>query len=134
MNKRLNNTKSKHVHEGTFSPASIIGKFPPLTLNVNQVGLNHERSTEKMSSSTDTDSTIFLTDSAKIIKEKVNMYAVSGSRGNGSLEAHKMLGGDVAADIPCQYLKFFEMDDIKLHEIYEKFSKGEVSCSETIVN
>ena len=99
-------------------PCSIIGKFiPPLTGNDG-----------KMSSSLSQQSTIFLTDDEKTITKKVNKYARSGSKGDGSLEQHKKLGGDVKADIPCQYLKFFEMDDEKLNNIYSKFASGDLSC------
>ena len=57
-------------------------------------------------------------------------HSLSGSRGNGSLEDHKKLGGDVEADISCQYLKYIEFDDNKLKENIEKFGKGQLSCGE----
>lgn len=85
----------------------------------------------KMSSSVGQEATIFLTDSPNVIKEKIKKYAFSGSRGSGSLEDHRRLGGDVESDIPCKYLKYFEFDDEKLNKIYESFSKGEMTCSQT---
>jgi glutamate/tyrosine decarboxylase-like PLP-dependent enzyme len=101
-------------------PCSIIGKFiPPLTGNDG-----------KMSSSISQQSTIFLTDDEQTISKKVMKYAKSGSKGDGSLKQHQELGGDVNADIPCQYLKFFEMDDEKLNKIYSEFSSGKLSCGE----
>lgn len=84
----------------------------------------------KMSSSLNKESTIFLNDDADTIRKKV-MIAKSGSRGSGSLEDHKKLGGDVAEDIACEYLRYFELDDEKLNNITTLFSKGEMSCGET---
>ncbi len=67
-----------------FSPCSIIGEFiPPLTFDKN--GEAQQCSTGKMSSSVSADSTIFLTDTLKEIARKVNKYAFSGSRGDGTL-------------------------------------------------
>ena len=104
-----------------LSPCSIIGKFiPPLT------GIEG-----KMSSTVSQKSTIFLTDTEKEIKNKINKFAFSGAGGNGSLEDHKKYGGNVDIDIPCQYLKFFEMDDEKLNEIYKGFKEGKITCGET---
>ena len=84
-----------------------------------------------MSSSISADSTIFLTDTPAQIKKKVNKYAFSGSRGDGTLESHRKLGGDVTADVACQYLNFFETDDEILHDIYRKFDAGELTCGDT---
>ena len=104
-----------------LSPCSIIGKFiPPLTGNE-----------DKMSSSVSKQSTIFLTDDEKTIKNKINKYAFSGAGGNGSLEEHRKYGGNIDLDIPCQYLKFFEMDNEKLNEIFKGFKEGKITCGET---
>ena len=101
---------------------SIMGKFiPPLT------GIHQG----KMSSSLNQQTTIFLTDDPKTIKMKINKYSFSGGGGDGTLEQHKKFGGNVEKDIPCQYLKFFELDDSKLNDILTKFSKGELSCGDT---
>ena len=94
-------------------PCSIIGKFiPPLT------GIEG-----KMSSSVSKQSTIFLTDDASTIKTKVMKYSFSGGGGDGSLKDHRLYGGNIEKDIPCQYLKFFEMDDDKLSKIYKGFKE-----------
>ena len=104
-----------------LSPCSIIGKFiPPLT-----------GSDGKMSSSISKQSTIFLTDDENTIKSKIKKFAFSGAGGDGSLEDHKKFGGNIEKDIPCQYLKFFEMDDEKLKDIYKGFSEGKITCGET---
>ena len=104
-----------------LSPCSIIGKFiPPLTGNVG-----------KMSSSISQQSTIFLTDNEKEIKNKILKYSYSGGGGDGSLKDHQKYGGNVDVDIPCQYLKFFELDDEKLNNIYKNFKEGKITCGET---
>ena len=101
-------------------PCSIMSTFiPPLT-----------GSSGKMSSSVGMDATLFLTDDEKTIRTKINKHAFSGSKGNGSLEDHKKLGGDIVTDISYQYLRYFEMDDKKLAEIKEQFSSGKLSCSQ----
>lgn len=101
-------------------PASIISKFiPPLT------GLEG-----KMSSSVNTESSIFLSDTENIIRKKIKKYGFSGGGGNGSLEEHRKYGGNINTDISYQYLTYFETDDVKLNEIKEKFSQGEMTCSE----
>ena len=104
-----------------LSPCSIIGKFiPPLTGNDG-----------KMSSSVSHQSTIFLIDDEKTIKNKVLKYSYSGGGGDGSLKDHQKFGGNVEVDIPCQYLKFFEMDEEKLNNIFTGFKEGKISCGET---
>ena len=102
-------------------PCSIIGKFiPPLTGNEG-----------KMSSSISQQSTIFLTDDEKVIRNKVLKYSYSGGGGDGTLKDHQLYGGNVDIDIPCQYLKFFEMDDQKLNSIFQGFKEGKITCGET---
>ena len=102
-------------------PCSIIGKFiPPLTGNEG-----------KMSSSISQQSTIFLTDDEKVIRNKVLKYSYSGGGGDGTLKDHQLYGGNVDLDIPCQYLKFFEMDDEKLNSVFQGFKEGKITCGET---
>lgn len=62
----------------------------------------------KMSASDDT-SAIFLSDSAKAIKTKINRYAFSGGR--ETLEEQRELGGNADVDVSYQYLQFFMEDD-----------------------
>lgn len=85
----------------------------------------------KMSSSTGQDSTLFLTDDDKTIREKIMKYAFSGGGGDGSMEQHRKFGGNPDVDISCQYLKYFEMDDLKYNGVCEQFRKGELSCADT---
>lgn len=68
----------------------------------------------KMSAS-DPNSSIFLTDTAKQIKNKINKYAFSG--GGATVEEHKEKGGNCDVDIAYQYLTFFLEDDEKLEQI-----------------
>ncbi|CAN6329310.1 unnamed protein product, partial [Urochloa humidicola] len=62
----------------------------------------------KMSAS-DANSAIYVTDSAKQIKTKVNKYAFSG--GQDSIELHRKLGANLDVDVPIKYLNFFLEDD-----------------------
>ncbi|XP_045466812.1 tryptophan--tRNA ligase, cytoplasmic [Harmonia axyridis] len=75
----------------------------------------------KMSSS-DENSTIFLTDSAKKVKNKINKHAFSG--GQTTVEEHREKGGNCDIDISFQYLTFFLEDDEKLEQIKKDYSSG----------
>lgn len=88
-------------------PACIHSKFFPSILGAH----------EKMSSS-NPNSTIFLTDTAKSIEQKIKKYAFSG--GGKTLEEHKANGANIEVDIPYQYLTFFLEDENKLNEIKYK--------------
>lgn len=66
-------------------------------------------------SASDPNSAIFLTDSPKEIKSKVNKYAFSG--GGTTLEEHRAKGANLDVDVPYQYLRFFLEDDQRLEEI-----------------
>lgn len=81
----------------------------------------------KMSSS-DPNSSIFLTDIPKQIKNKINKHAFSG--GKDTVEEHREKGGDITVDIPYQYLTFFLEDDDKLAEIKEEYSSGRMLTGE----
>jgi tryptophanyl-tRNA synthetase len=62
----------------------------------------------KMSASDDR-SAIFLSDTPKSIKTKINKYAFSG--GQETLEEQREKGGDPDVDVAYQYLQFFMDDD-----------------------
>lgn len=68
----------------------------------------------KMSASED-NSAIFLIDTPKKIKDKVNKHAFSG--GQATLEEHRKLGGNCDVDISYQWLTFFLDDDEKLEKL-----------------
>lgn len=77
----------------------------------------------KMSAS-DANSSIFLTDTPKKIKDKINKYAFSG--GGQSVEEHRKNGGNCDVDVSYQYLNFFMEDDKRLEEIRESYTSGEL--------
>jgi len=103
-----------------IKPCTIECTFiPPLTGNQG-----------KMSSSVSVDSTLFLTDSAQILRKKIMTNCFSGGGGNGTLEDHRKYGGNPEVDIAYQYLRYFENDDEVLKSIHDSFKKGEMSCGE----
>jgi len=75
----------------------------------------------KMSAS-DENSSIFLTDTPKMIKTKINKYAFSG--GKDTMEEHRAKGGDTDVDISYQYLTFFLEDDEKLEQLGSDYRSG----------
>jgi len=80
------------------------------------------------SSSTEENKSILMTDSSKTVKNKINKYAFSG--GQDTVEEHRKKGGNVDIDVACQWLKYFENNDDKLKEIYDKYSKGKLLSGE----
>jgi tryptophanyl-tRNA synthetase len=102
---------------GHKKPAILHAKFmSPLT------------GAEGKSSSSDSTKTILMTDSSQTVKKKINKYAFSG--GQDTIEEHRKKGGNVGIDVACQWLKYFEDDDKKLVEIYDKYSSGEILSGE----
>ncbi|PKY01945.1 putative tryptophanyl-tRNA synthetase [Aspergillus campestris IBT 28561] len=81
----------------------------------------------KMSSS-EPNSAIFMDDTPKQIKTKINKYAFSG--GQVTVEDHRRLGGNPDVDVAYIYLTYFEEDDAKLAEIYTKYKSGELLTGE----
>lgn len=81
----------------------------------------------KMSSS-DPNSSIYLTDTPKQIKNKINKYAFSG--GQATVEEHRASGGNCDVDISYQYLTFFLEDDEKLAEIKKNYTSGQLLTGE----
>ncbi|KAK2711595.1 tryptophan--tRNA ligase, cytoplasmic-like [Artemia franciscana] len=81
----------------------------------------------KMSAS-DPNSAIFLTDTEKQIKKKINKYAYSGGR--DTVEEHREKGGDCSVDIAFQYLTYFEENDEKLEKIRQDYSSGAMLSGE----
>lgn len=77
----------------------------------------------KMSAS-DPNSSIFLTDTDKQIKTKVNKYAFSG--GGATVEEHKEKGGNCEVDVSYKYLTFFMDNDERLEEIRKTYTSGEL--------
>jgi len=79
-------------------------------------------------SASDPNSSIFLTDSPKDIKTKINKHAFSG--GKDSLEEHRAKGGDCDIDVAFQYLRFFMDDDQRLEQIRQDYSSGKLLSGE----
>jgi len=94
-------------------PSLLLSKFFPAL----------QGAQSKMSAS-DPNSSIFLTDTAKQIKTKINKYAFSG--GGSSIEEHKEKGGNCDIDVSFQYLSFFLEDQNELDKIRTKYSSGEL--------
>lgn len=81
----------------------------------------------KMSASIDS-SAIFMTDTAKQIKNKINKHAFSG--GGATVEEHRANGGNPDVDVAYQYLSFFLEDDEELQKIRESYKSGELMTGE----
>lgn len=79
-------------------------------------------------SASDPNSTIFLTDTPKQLKNKVNKHAFSG--GQATVEEHRQLGGNCDVDISYQYLRFFMEDDERLEQIRKDYTSGELLTGE----
>uniref|UniRef100_A0A8C5AEU2 Tryptophan--tRNA ligase, cytoplasmic n=2 Tax=Gadus morhua TaxID=8049 RepID=A0A8C5AEU2_GADMO len=75
----------------------------------------------KMSAS-DANSSIFLTDTPKQIKNKVNKHAFSG--GKDTIEEHREQGGNPDIDVAFMYLTFFMEDDEQLEKIRQDYTSG----------
>ncbi|KAF2273077.1 Nucleotidylyl transferase [Westerdykella ornata] len=75
----------------------------------------------KMSAS-NPNSAIYMSDTEKQIKNKINKHAFSG--GQETLELHREKGGNPDIDVPYQYLTYFEDDDEKIAKFAEDYKKG----------
>eukprot|EP01128_Nolandella_sp_AFSM9_P009442 TRINITY_DN6041_c0_g1_i1.p1 TRINITY_DN6041_c0_g1~~TRINITY_DN6041_c0_g1_i1.p1 ORF type:complete len:413 (+),score=109.28 TRINITY_DN6041_c0_g1_i1:152-1390(+) len=102
---------------GYLKPALIHSKFFPALQGFNT----------KMSAS-QPNSAIFLTDTPKQIKNKINKYAMSGGR--DTIEEHRKLGANLAVDVPFAYLTFFLDDQEKLDQIEADYGSGKLLTGE----
>ncbi|KAK4057095.1 tryptophan--tRNA ligase [Microbotryomycetes sp. JL221] len=98
-------------------PALIHSKFIPSLLGAQS----------KMSASLDSTS-IFMTDTPKQIKDKINKYAFSG--GQTSVEEHRAKGGDPDVDVAYQYMTFFLDDEAELEQIAKDYRSGQLLTGE----
>ena len=73
-------------------------------------------------SASDPSSAIYVTDTPKQIKDKVNKYAFSGGR--LTVEEHREKGGDLDVDISWKWLNFFMDDDEELKAIGDAYGSG----------
>ncbi|KAI1648188.1 tryptophanyl-tRNA synthetase [Daldinia loculata] len=81
----------------------------------------------KMSASIDS-SAIFMKDTPKQIKDKVNKYAFSG--GQVSAEEQREKGGNPDIDVSYQYLQFFMDDDEELAKLGQDYREGKLLTGE----
>lgn len=81
----------------------------------------------KMSASVDS-SAVFMKDTPKQIKDKINRFAFSGGR--DTVQEHREKGGDTTKDVPYQYLTFFLEDDEELEKIRVEYSTGRMLTGE----
>ncbi|KAF0978819.1 hypothetical protein FDP41_001889 [Naegleria fowleri] len=98
---------------GFQKPALIHSKFFPAL----------QGAKTKMSASAE-NSSIFLTDTPKQIKDKINKHAFSG--GGATKEEQEKYGANLSVDVPFKYLEFFLEDDALFEEIREKYSTGKM--------
>jgi tryptophanyl-tRNA synthetase len=103
---------------GRRKSAQIHSKFlPPLT------GIEGKMSASKPETS------IYLTDGEKTVREKIYKHAFSG--GQPTIELHRKLGGNPDIDVSFQWLKtLFEEDDNKLKKIEEDYRSGKLLTGE----
>ncbi|XP_006260768.3 tryptophan--tRNA ligase, cytoplasmic [Alligator mississippiensis] len=81
----------------------------------------------KMSAS-DPNSSIFLADTPKQIKTKINKHAFSG--GKDTIEEHRKYGGNCDVDVSYMYLTFFLEDDDKLEQLKQAYTSGALLTGE----
>ncbi|KAJ3335020.1 hypothetical protein HDU93_006796 [Gonapodya sp. JEL0774] len=81
----------------------------------------------KMSSS-ESQSTVLLSDTEKQVYAKINKYAFSG--GKETVEEHRKLGGDPDVDVSFQYLRYFLEDDTELEKIRVSYKYGDMLSGE----
>eukprot|EP00931_Biecheleriopsis_adriatica_P102111 TRINITY_DN77135_c0_g1_i1.p1 TRINITY_DN77135_c0_g1~~TRINITY_DN77135_c0_g1_i1.p1 ORF type:complete len:436 (-),score=89.96 TRINITY_DN77135_c0_g1_i1:176-1483(-) len=103
---------------GESKPACIHCKFFPAMEGPNS----------KMSSSSTAPSTIFMTDTPKLIAKKVNKYAFSG--GQETRELQEKLGANLDVDVPYQYLRHIMEDDLRLEQIGQDYANGKLMTGE----
>ena len=65
---------------------------------------------------------IFLTDTAKQIKDKINKYAFSGWK--ETAEQQRQEGADLSADVSYEWITFFLDDDVQLAKDAPDYSSG----------
>jgi tryptophanyl-tRNA synthetase len=83
---------------------------------------------ENKMSSTVENTVVFLTDTDKQIKNKINKHAYSG--GGETLELQRENGADLERDVSYQYLLYFLLEDDILQDIAKRYSSGEMLTGE----
>lgn len=102
---------------GFKKPALIHAKFfPPLQGNKGKMSASNENSA------------IYMTDTPKQIKNKINKHAISG--GGETLEEQRANGADLSVDVPYAYLGFFMEDDERYAQIGRDYASGAMLTGE----
>jgi tryptophanyl-tRNA synthetase len=73
-------------------------------------------------------SAVFVTDTPKQIKDKINKHAFSG--GQETLELQRQLGANLAVDVAYEWLTFFLESDERLAEISRDYASGAMLTGE----
>jgi len=71
---------------------------------------------------------VYVTDTPKQIKDKINKHAFSG--GQETLELQRELGANVDVDVCCEWLTFFMEDDERLALIRKDYASGAMLTGE----
>jgi len=71
---------------------------------------------------------VYLTDTPKQIKDKINKHAFSG--GQETLELQRQLGANLSVDVSYEWLSFFLESDERLAEIGREYSSGAMLTGE----
>lgn len=71
---------------------------------------------------------VFLTDTPKQIKDKINKHAFSGGR--ETLELQREFGADLSVDVSYEWLLFFLDDDERFAQIGKEYSSGAMLTGE----
>ena len=83
--------------------------------------------TGKMCAS-DATSAVYVTDTPKVLKSKINKHAFSGGR--DTVEQHRAMGANLAVDVAWKWLNFFMEDDVRLAEIGREYAAGRMLSGE----
>lgn len=108
--------------------AAQIGCQKPSLIESKAFPALHGEESFKMSSGSNPNSVIYVTDSPKQIKAKVNRYAFSG--GQSSVELHRKLGANLDVDVPIKYLELFLEDDDEFEQIKKEYKEGRMLTGE----
>jgi len=114
---------------GLHKPALVHSKFfPPLQGVGCKMNSTAGAGTAKAGAKGVVVSAVFLTDTPKEIKDKINKHAFSG--GQETLELQRQLGANIGVDVSYEWLRFFLEDDERLAAIARDYSSGAMLTGE----
>ena len=73
-------------------------------------------------------SAVFLTDTPKQIKDKINKHAFSG--GQDTMEKQRELGANLDADVSYEWMRYFMESDERLAEVGRDYASGALLTGE----